>query len=114
LLGGRVVVAELATFAWWWGRRRWAVASAVATIGVLSIPLALLATGRGAVQVSWVSRPKFVDVEQVLEAITGAGLQPSIRATATTFVLLWLTVVGLAAIAAAIVLAWRRGASKRT
>ena len=57
---------------------------------------------------SWVSRPKLVDIEQVLEAITGAGLQPSMHSTATTFPLLWLTVAGLIAIAAVIVLAWRR------
>lgn len=114
LMAALVVVAQVATFAWWWRGRRWAVLSAVATIGVLCIPLALLAAGRGSGQVSWVSRPKFVDIEQVLEAVAGAGLQPSIRATATTFVLLWLTVAGLIAIAAAIVLAWRRSTEWRT
>lgn len=113
LIAALVVVAQLATFAWWWRRRRWAVLCAVVTIGVLVIPLALLAAGRGSGQVAWVPRPKFVDVEQVLEALTGAGLQPSIHATATTFVLLWLTVAALVAIAAALVLAWRRGAGSR-
>jgi mannosyltransferase len=113
LMAALVVVAQLATVAWWWRRRRWAVLSAVATIGVLVIPLALLAAGRGSGQVAWVSRPKFVDVEQVLEALTGAGLQPSIHATATTFALLWLTVAALAAASASLVVSWRRGAGWR-
>jgi hypothetical protein len=107
LIAVLIVVAQVATFAWWWRRRGWEVLCAVAATGLLSIPLALLAAGRGSGQVSWVSRPKFVDIEQVLEAITGAGLQPSIHSTATTFPLLWLTVAALIAIAAAIVLTWR-------
>jgi mannosyltransferase len=108
LMAALIVVAQIATFAWWWRRRGWEVLCAVAVIGVLSIPLALLAAGRGSGQVSWVSRPKLVDIEQVLQAITGAGLEPSMHATATTFPLLWLTVAGLIAIAAVIALGWRR------
>ena len=108
LIAAVIVVAQLATFAWWWRRRGWEVLCGVAATGVLSIPLVLLALGRGSGQVGWVSRPKFVDIEQVLEAITGAGLQPSIHSTPTTFVLLWLTVAALIAIAGVIVLAWRR------
>ena len=108
LIAVLIVVAQLATFAWWWRRRGWEVLSGVVATGALSVPLVLLALGRGSGQVAWVSRPKFVDIEQVLEAITGAGLQPSIHSTATTFVLLWLTVAALIAIAVAIVLAWRR------
>jgi hypothetical protein len=107
LMAALIVVAQAATFAWWWRRRGREVLCAVVAIGMLSIPLALLAAGRGSGQVAWVSRPKFVDVEQVLEAITGAGLQPSMHSTATTFALLWLTVAALIAIAAVIVLAWR-------
>lgn len=108
LMAALVVVAQLATLGWWWRRRGRMVASAVLVIAALSIPLLLLATSRGSGQLSWVSSPAFADLEQVLEAITGAGLQPSIHATATTFVLLWGTVAGLLAIAAAIVIAWRR------
>jgi mannosyltransferase len=114
LMAALVVVAQVVTFAWWWRRRGWTILSAVAAIGVLSIPLALLAAGRGSGQVSWVSRPKFVDVQQVLEAITGAGLQPSIHATATTSALLWLTVAGLVAIVAVVVLSWRGREAWRT
>lgn len=112
LMTALVVVAQLATFRWWWRRRGWAVVSAAVAIGALSIPLVVLAVSRGSGQLSWVSSPAFVDLEQVLEAITGAGLQPSIHATATTFVLLWLTVAGLLAIAAAIVSAWRPQATR--
>ena len=108
LMAAPVVVAQLATLHWWRRRRGRAVAAAVIVIGALSIPLVLLATARGSGQLSWVSSPAFVDLEQVLQAITGAGLQPNIHATATTFVLLWATVAGLLAIAAAIVIAWRR------
>ncbi|MGN6167885.1 MAG: glycosyltransferase family 39 protein [Solirubrobacteraceae bacterium] len=107
LMAVLIVAAQLATFAWWWRRRGREVLCAVAAVGVLSIPLALLAAGRGSGQVAWVSRPKFVDIEQVLEALTGAGLQPSIHSTATTFALLWLTVAALIAIAAVIAFAWR-------
>jgi hypothetical protein len=108
LIAVLIVVAQLATFPWWWRRRGWEVLCGVAATGVLSIPLVLLALGRGSSQVAWVSRPKFIDIEQVLEAITGAGLQPSIHSTATTFVLLWLSVAALVAIGAMIVVAWRR------
>jgi mannosyltransferase len=115
LMAALVVLAQLATFAWWWRRHGRAVISAVAAVAVLAIPLMVLATARGSGQVAWVSRPKFADLEQVLEAVTGAGLQPSIRATPTTFVLLWLTVAGLLAIAALIVREWRRhGATAAT
>lgn len=112
LMAALFVVAQLATFRWWWRRRGWAVACAAVAIAALSIPLVLLALSRGSGQLSWVSSPAFVDLEQVLEAITGAGLQPSIHATATTFVLLWLMVAGLLAIAVAIVLGWRRQATR--
>ncbi len=108
LMAALVVVAQLATFVWWRRRHGRAVIAAVAAVAVLSIPLMLLATARGAGQVAWVSRPGFADIAQVLEAVTGAGLQPSIRSTATTVALLWLTVAGLLAIAAVIVRDWRR------
>src|SRR5690348_12393129 len=113
LMAALIVVAQAATFGWWWRRRGREVLCAVVAIGVLSLPLALLAAGRGSGQVSWVSRPKFVDIQQVLEAITGAGLQPSIHSTATTLPLLWLTVAALAVIAAGIVIAWRCGQQRR-
>jgi mannosyltransferase len=113
LMAALVVVAQLATFRWWWRRRGWAVVSALLTIGVACIPLVLLAIARGSGQLSWVSSPGFPDVEQVLEAITGAGLQPSIRATATTLLLLWLTVAGLLVIAAVIGVALRRNGTRR-
>jgi mannosyltransferase len=113
LMAALVVLAQLVTFVWWRRRHARAVVSAVAAVVVLSIPLVLLATARGSGQVSWVSRPHLADIEQVLEAVTGAGLQPSIRSTPTTFLLLWLSVAGLLAIAAVIVREWRRHGAGR-
>ncbi len=115
LMAALVVLAQLASFLWWRRRHAWTVIAAVAAVAVLSIPLVLLATARGSGQVSWVSRPHLADIEQVLEGVTGAGLQPSIRSTPTTFVLLWLSVAGLLLIAGVIVREWRRhGASRVT
>ena len=81
------------------GTSYWNLGGSVVAVGPTGhLRWVFLAAGRGSGQVSWVSRPKFVDIEQVLEAITGAGLQPSMHSTATTFPLLWLTVAGLIAI----------------
>jgi hypothetical protein len=94
------LLAQLLTFPWWWRRHRRAVGTAVVAIAALCMPVALLAAGRGSSQLAWVSSPTLTDFDQVFEALTGAGLQPSIRATATTPVLLGLTLLGLAGVAA--------------
>jgi mannosyltransferase len=91
LMAALAVVAQLLCFPWWWQRHRRAVGAAIVAIAVLSVPLALLALGRGSSQLAWVSSPTLTDFDQVFEALTGAGLQPSMRATATTPVLLGLT-----------------------
>ncbi len=99
LTAALAVIAQLLLFPWWW-RRHWrVVGTAVVAIAVLCVPLALLATGRGSSQLAWVSSPTVTDVDQVFQALTGAGLQPSMRATATTPVLLGLTLLVLLAVA---------------
>jgi mannosyltransferase len=99
LMAALALAAQLLMFPWWWGRHRRAVGAAVVAIAALCVPVALLAAGRGSSQLAWVSSPTLTDFDQVFEALTGAGLQPSIRATATTPVLLGLTLVGLLAVA---------------
>ena len=63
--------------------------------GLLCVPLLVVAFNRGSGQLFWVQRPNHkVDV-QVLQSLTSAGLQPSFHRTATTTVLLILTVLAL-------------------
>jgi mannosyltransferase len=113
LMAALALLAQLLTFPFWW-RRRWrAVATAIGAIVVLCVPLALLATGRGSSQLSWVSSPTLTDFKQVFEALTGAGLEPSMRATATTPVLLLLSLAVLVAVAVAVALGLRDRADRQ-
>lgn len=65
---------------------------------LLCVPLLVVAFNRGSGQLFWVQPPNHqVDV-QVLQSLTSAGLQPSFHRTATTTVLLILTVLALLAI----------------
>jgi uncharacterized membrane protein len=87
------------------GRRRVAawLLGALAAVAALSVPLLLLAVGRGSGQLFWVPRPSHTVNKQVFESLTSAGLQPVFRKTAVTFVLLGLTVAALIAVAIVIV-----------
>ncbi len=97
-----VVIAQLLLVPWW--KRHWrALGGAMVAIAVLCVPLMVLALGRGSSQLAWVSTPTLTDIDQVSEALTGAGLQPSMHATATTPVLLALTALILLACAVAII-----------
>ena len=92
--------------------RRRALAPVLSALGVcvLSwIPLFVLALSRGSGQLFWVPRPTLKVEKQVLEALTGAGLEPSFHATATTLLLLALTSVTLLGVAIVIVVGARRG-----
>ncbi len=82
-----------------------------AAYAVLCVPLFVLAVTRGAGQLFWVPRPTRRIELQVFESLASAGLKPSFHATATTVVLLLLTVVALIAIAALAVKSWWRGPS---
>lgn len=112
LMAALAVLAQLVTFPFWW-RRQWrVVGAATAATAALCVPLALLALGRGSSQLSWVSSPTLTDFKQVFEALTGAGLEPSMRATATTSVLLFLTLAVLLGVAIAVVLKLRHRAAR--
>lgn len=89
-------------------RERRRVAAAIAAIAVCCVPLIILATRRGTGQLFWVARPDLTGVKQVAEALTSAGLQPTIRSTSTTYALLALTLLVLVAAAGAIVARERR------
>jgi mannosyltransferase len=97
-----VVPAQLLALLWY-RRRAWAVLSAAACAALCCVPLAVLASERGAGQLFWVPNPSLRTANQVLHALTSAGLQPSFY-TSTSVALLVLTLVVLAVGAAR--LAW--------
>jgi uncharacterized membrane protein len=99
LMAALAVLAQLTTFPWWWRRGRGWIATAILATAALCVPLALLAAGRGSSQLAWVSSPTLTDFKQVFQAITGAGLEPTMRPTATTSVLLAVTLVLLLGVA---------------
>jgi mannosyltransferase len=107
LMASLLVAAQLAA-AIWRPRERGRVATAVAAIAVCCVPLIILAIRRGTGQLFWVARPDLTGVKQVAEALTSAGLQPTIRSTSTTYALLALTLLLLLAAAGAIVARGRR------
>lgn len=77
-------------------RRLRPVLCALAISAVCCIPLAVLATGRGAGQLFWVPKPNLSGLNAVAEELTSAGLQPQFVLTATSYVLLALSLVLLA------------------
>jgi mannosyltransferase len=105
LLAVLIIPAQLVVLAWRRERIR-LVASTLPAIAICCVPLMVLAARRGSGQLFWVSRPNLSGEKQVLEAVTSAGLEPSIHATATTDVLLVVTIVLLIGIA--VVVFWRR------
>jgi mannosyltransferase len=101
LLAILIVPAQLVILAWHRGRAR-AVAAALGAIAVCCVPLMVLAAQRGSGQLFWVPRPDSTSVNQVLEAVTSAGLEPTFHATSTTTPLLVCTLVALGVIAVAV------------
>ncbi|MCU1490985.1 MAG: glycosyl transferase, family 39 [Acidimicrobiaceae bacterium] len=79
-------------------RRPWRrVASALAVVALLSIPLVWLAVGRGTGQLSWVPRPDGASWSALAESVTSAGFVPNFHLDSTSAVLVVLTLVALAA-----------------
>jgi 4-amino-4-deoxy-L-arabinose transferase-like glycosyltransferase len=103
-----VIAAQLVAL--WW--RRWAwrrYAAALVAFGVCVIPLAVLAVDRGSGQLFWVPRPDRQVETQVLELLTGSGLQSSFHPTFLAKPGYWLT---FAAVIAVLVLAVRSRARR--
>ncbi|MFZ0040630.1 MAG: glycosyltransferase family 39 protein [Solirubrobacteraceae bacterium] len=82
---------------------------ALVAVAVCCIPLLILAARRGSGQLFWVPRPSHKVETQVLESLTSAGLQPSFHRTASTYVLLGLTLLALLGIVILVVRRLRRG-----
>ncbi|MBV9198058.1 MAG: glycosyltransferase family 39 protein [Solirubrobacterales bacterium] len=105
-----IVPAQL-LIALWRRRALGSVATALGVAAVAWLPLAVLAVSRGSGQLFWVPRPSLRVGQQVLEAITSAGLEPSFHPAPSTAWLLGLTIVVLAGVAVAFARSpdWRRG-----
>jgi len=102
-----VVPAQLLAWLWSRGRPR-AVVTAVAAIGVCSLPLAVLAERRGSGQLFWVAAPTWKGIGQMARWLTSAGMPPNFHPTATTVVTLVVSLVLLAVVGIAVIRS-RRG-----
>ena len=80
----------------------------LAALLVCAIPLAVLAADRGSGQLFWVSRPDRQVDHQVLESLTGSGLQSSFHPTFLATPGLWITVAAVLAALGCSVLGSRR------
>lgn len=107
-----VVPAQLVTVLWYRRALR-PLAAALAAIVALCVPLLVLAFRRGSGQLFWLPRPTLTGEKEVLQALTGAGLQPNFHATATTTLLLIATLALLLGIAVTILLRLSRGPRDR-
>jgi mannosyltransferase len=85
------------------------LASALVALAVCCVPLAILAVRRGSGQLFWVPKPTRKVETQVLQSLTSAGLQPSFHRTATTVILLIVTLLALVGIAIVLVRARGQG-----
>jgi mannosyltransferase len=103
-----VVPAQLLALA---GRRGAArrVASALAAVALLCVPLAVLAIDRGSGQLFWVQPPSSMVDTQVLQSLTSAGLQPVFHHSVTTKPLMWFTVAAVLALIVDVARRGRRG-----
>ena len=94
-----------------WRRSAWRrFAVALAALVVSAIPLAVLAARRGSGQLFWVPRPDRQVEKQVLELLTGSGLQSSFHPTFLAKPGYWLTVAAVVAVLVLAVVARVRAA----
>jgi hypothetical protein len=102
-----VIPAQLVALIWRRSARR-CFATALAALVVCAIPLAVLAVRRGSGQLFWVPRPDRQVEKQVLELLTGSGLQSSFHPTFLAKPGYWLTMAAVVAVLVGAVLARAR------
>jgi mannosyltransferase len=102
-----VIPAQLVAVIW---RRHawWRFGTALVALVVCAIPLAMLASARGSGQLFWVPRPDRQVEQQVLESLTGSGLQSTFHPTFLAKPGIWITVAVVLVVLALCVRA-RRG-----
>ena len=103
-----VLPAQVLLLIWYRNRALWLL-SALIVSGLLCIPLAVLATGRGSAQIFWIPLPDAFTIKQVLLTLSSAGLEPQFY-TSTSDVLRVLTEVLVGGALGLIVwqIAWRQ------
>ena len=101
-----VIPAQLVALIW---RRHawWRFGAALVALVVCAIPLAVLAAARGSGQLFWVPRPDRQVDQQVLESLTGSGLQSTFHPTFLAKPGIWITVAAVLAVLALCVRARR-------
>jgi mannosyltransferase len=89
-----VIPAQLVALIW--RRHAWPrFGTALVALAVCAIPLAALAGARGSGQLFWVPRPDRQVEQQVLESLTGSGLQSSFHPTFLAKPGIWITVAAV-------------------
>jgi mannosyltransferase len=109
-----IVPAQLLSLAWHKRRLR-PVMTGLAVTALCCIPLAVLAHQRGSGQLFWVPAPNASSLNAVVGELTSSALQPQFALTATSYLLLGLTLALLVAVSAKSVrLASRREQDRTT
>ena len=107
-----VIPAQLVALIW--RRHAWRrFAAALVALAVCAIPLAVLAAARGSGQLFWVPRPDRQVEQQVLESLTGSGLQSTFHPTFLAKPGIWITVAAVLVVLALFVRAQRAPGERR-
>jgi len=89
-----VIPAQLVALIW--RRHAWRrFGAALVALAVCAIPLAALAAARGSGQLFWVPRPDRQVEQQVLESLTGSGLQSTFHPTFLAKPGIWITLAAV-------------------
>ncbi|HEX5192591.1 MAG TPA: glycosyltransferase family 39 protein [Solirubrobacteraceae bacterium] len=96
-----------------WRRSAWRrFLVALVGLAVCAVPLAVLARRRGSGQLFWVPRPDHQVEKQVLESLTGSGLQSVFHPTFLATPGYWLTIAAVAAVLVTALIARSRAAAQ--